>query len=135
MLTLVEIRANCVLDMGCWRWMGELHKGYPVVRVSAAQASVWGVPRGRRLRVYHMAFRHRHGPIPEGLLHLHTCSHSWCTNPDHLYAGTQKDNARDRRAAGNEVKPPSWLGRHLSAEHRRNLSESLKRAHKRGAFK
>lgn len=29
------------------------------------------------------------------LVARHTCDHNWCINPDHLLAGTQRDNILD----------------------------------------
>jgi hypothetical protein len=34
-------------------------------------------------------------PIRPGYYALHTCDHSLCVNPDHLYEGTQSDNLND----------------------------------------
>ncbi len=103
MFTLDEIRANCdSTPSGCWRWLGLLHKGYPAVRVNKAQAEAWGVRYRSRLRVYHMAYAQVHGPMPDGLFHLHSCDNTWCTNPDHIYPGTDKDNAKDRIQAGTQ---------------------------------
>ena len=36
------------------------------------------------------------GPIPDGLLILHTCDNRKCCNPKHLYCGTYTDNNSDR---------------------------------------
>jgi hypothetical protein len=36
-----------------------------------------------------------HGPIAEGLMVCHRCGNHGCVNPDHLYIGTMKENARD----------------------------------------
>jgi hypothetical protein len=33
---------------------------------------------------------------------LHRCDHPWCCNPQHLYLGDHKDNARDRTARNRE---------------------------------
>lgn len=46
--------------------------------------------------------------IPEGMNVLHHCDNPPCINPEHLYLGTQKDNARDmtirNRAGGRYEK-------------------------------
>jgi hypothetical protein len=35
------------------------------------------------------------GPLKGGELVCHKCNNPGCVNPDHLYAGTQKDNMQD----------------------------------------
>jgi hypothetical protein len=40
------------------------------------------------------------GPIPDGLLVLHRCDNPACVRPDHLFLGTDKDNAADREKKG-----------------------------------
>jgi hypothetical protein len=44
------------------------------------------------------------GPIPDGMLVLHTCDNPPCVNPDHLYLGTWKDNMQDRIKRGRNPK-------------------------------
>jgi hypothetical protein len=41
-----------------------------------------------------------YGSISEGLQICHRCDVKLCVNPNHLYAGTGKDNARDREDHG-----------------------------------
>ncbi len=45
---------------------------------------------------HRVAWQIANGHIPAGLLILHKCDNPSCVNPDHLYAGTQKDNVRDK---------------------------------------
>ncbi|WP_394118326.1 HNH endonuclease signature motif containing protein [Xanthobacter lutulentifluminis] len=54
-----------------------------------------------------MAFK---GDIPNGLHVLHRCNTPSCVNPDHLYLGTNLDNAADRIAAGTQARPPRKIG-------------------------
>jgi hypothetical protein len=46
------------------------------------------------------AYTNFYGPIPQGAHILHRCDNKACVNPEHLYCGTDKDNARDRVARG-----------------------------------
>lgn len=82
---------------GCWEWQGRCHKGYPKVPRSVDRSRI-----GHRA-MYAMCV----GPIPCGLHILHTCDNRRCINPEHLYAGTNADNARDRverrRARGGSM--------------------------------
>jgi hypothetical protein len=54
-----------------------------------------GYGRYGQKTAHRMSYEIAHGSIPDGLMICHTCSNRRCVNPNHLYAGTAKDNARD----------------------------------------
>lgn len=70
---------------GCHEWTGDLDKG-GYGRLTRKGAS------NRAHRASYEAFV---GPIEKGKLVLHHCDNRKCINPEHLYVGDYKDNARD----------------------------------------
>ena len=54
---------------------------------------------------HHFAYKESNGEIPNGKYVLHKCDNPWCVNPEHLYLGDYKQNARDReqRNRGNHA--------------------------------
>lgn len=76
----------------CWLWTGSKDEnGY-------GRLGSWGGPT--RLRAYRLAYEMEYGPIPAGMVMLHSCDVPACVRPSHLTFGTQADNARDRDAKG-----------------------------------
>ncbi len=76
----------------CIEWQGSYDtKGYGRVKI-----------RGKSYKAHRLAYEKEHGPIPDGLFICHRCGNPACVNPEHLYAGTQKQNMRDRELHGRQ---------------------------------
>lgn len=85
-----------VAASGCWEWTGTTNRqGYGVVGLFIDGRPI-GIPAPR------LQWMHSHGPIPDGLVIMHTCDNPPCINPDHLALGTQASNLTDMRAKGRE---------------------------------
>lgn len=71
---------------GCHEYQGSINnRGYGKFR--------W---EGKQVLAHRASYERKNGSIPEGKLICHTCDNRKCINPNHLYAGTYGDNARDR---------------------------------------
>lgn len=74
----------------CWRWNGCTDKdGYPLVMF-----------RGKSYRANRVALILAGRAASDDQMACHTCGNAWCVNPSHIYAGTAKENARDKIAHG-----------------------------------
>lgn len=83
------MRDDCIIWKGYKRDGG---KGYGTTTVS-----------GGRLKYAHrIAWEKEKGPVPEGLMVLHTCDTPPCVNVEHLFLGTQKDNMEDKVRKGRQ---------------------------------
>ena len=71
---------------GCWDWQGRNSAKYPQLSVG----------KGHFISIHRLSWMLHKGPIEDKLFVLHTCDNCRCSNPDHLYLGTQKENNRDR---------------------------------------
>lgn len=77
----------------CWEWQGaDNGAGYGYVRIGS-----------KAFLAHRLAYASVHGPIPDGLLVLHSCDNRRCCNPRHLRAGTYADNMRDAIERGRWV--------------------------------
>lgn len=74
----------------CWGWSGYTRDGYGVL----------GIGRSQQEKAHRFSYELHKGPIPAGLHVLHRCDNPPCTNPDHLFLGTQADNQADMVAKG-----------------------------------
>jgi len=75
-------------ESGCWIWMGGTNEnGYGIFGVGTRKQGV--------IKAHRFSWAHKNGLIPEGAKILHECGVEACVNPDHLYAGTMKQNTAD----------------------------------------
>jgi hypothetical protein len=49
---------------------------------------------------HRMAWEASNGPIPDGMILMHTCDNPPCCNPEHLKLGTRAENNKDRAKKG-----------------------------------
>lgn len=78
-------------NSGCWIWLGWLSAdGYGVF-------SYWDQDRGKILsvRAHRFSYKLSHGSLPKGRCICHRCDTPLCVNPDHLFAGTNRENQID----------------------------------------
>lgn len=80
-------------NSGCWLWLGALDKdGYGHICTGGRKSTPIGAHRASLM----LAGR----DIPKGMNVLHHCDVACCVNPDHLYVGTQINNAADMLRRG-----------------------------------
>lgn len=102
-----------VIRDGCWGWSGaRMHYGYPQLAPLKSKRAKRSKTAGEApLRGHRVSWELHNGPIPEGKLVLHKCDNTICTNPDHLYLGTQTENTKDAWDRGRRK-----TKRHYSAD-------------------
>ncbi len=82
-------------DLGCFVWAGSRRVGY------GALWNGWQMEGAHRV-----SWALTYGPVPPGKHVLHTCDNRACTTPEHLYLGTDVENARDRVDRGRAANGP-----------------------------
>lgn len=91
----------------CWEWpkSRNVQTGYGQFMATVdGERKLFTAPRA--------SFEIFKGPIPEGLCACHKCDNHGCFNPDHLFAGTQKENVQDMIDKGRSklgTRPPGWV--------------------------
>lgn len=70
----------------CWNWTG------PTCKETRYGIFNW---RGGKIKAHRVAYEMSKGPIPSGLLVMHSCDNRLCVNPAHLSCGTNLDNMHD----------------------------------------
>ena len=86
---------------GCWGWTGTKNKGYGAL--SNRNGREFSPEKAHRI-----SYEQHYGEIPIGMYICHKCDNPECTNPNHLFLGTAKDNSMDCSAKGR-LNPKSLL--------------------------
>lgn len=69
---------------GCWLWYGHKKNGYG------------SIGKGAKMYYAHrISYTIANGAIPNGLCICHRCDNPLCTNPQHLFAASQRSNSLD----------------------------------------
>lgn len=101
---------------GCHIWTAATCKGY-------GRFTYQGV----FFLAHRASYMVHHGPIPDGMVVRHTCDTPRCINPDHLVAGTPKDNVRDMWDRGRANPNPDLPHRRGEKANGAKLTEELVR--------
>ena len=102
-------------ESGCWLWTGRYGpRNYGQIRVS-----------GHEWRAHRLSWVLFCGPIPGDLSVLHKCDVPSCVNPDHLYLGTEQDNADDAVARSRLITAGLTSDQAAEIRRRRAAGETL----------
>jgi hypothetical protein len=124
-MTLAEIYKNCteLPWSGCWIWQKAITRaGYAVMGHN-----------GKMKYVHRISAQLSTNLTLDGLVVCHTCDTPSCVNPDHLFAGTQKENMQDAKRKGRTSKCGN--GKRGDQTHLSKLdSETVKRLRQMGSL-
>jgi len=105
-------RPNSILGALLSRFWSKTKLGYNGCVLWTADISVGGYGRfqidNKLCQSHRISYEMVYGPIPEGLIVMHTCDVRACVNPAHLCLGTTDDNNRDMFAKGRSPRPAGF---------------------------
>lgn len=86
-------------ERGCRLWSGAILKsGYGSAYIGSRSDNT-----RKRVRAHRLVWELHHGPIPGGMLVMHSCDRPLCCAIEHLSLGTDSDNMQDMVAKGRAV--------------------------------
>lgn len=101
----------------CWNWIGAKGQwGYGRFRLGGALG-------GGHVSPHRFVYEEFVGPIPRGLLIMHSCDNPACVNPKHLKPGTCTENASDAARKGRMGGRPT---RRLSDQEKSEIMKLFK---------
>lgn len=104
---------------GCWDWKGHFDKnGY-------SQVHGYNGKRYVPLKAHRVSYEIHKGEIPKGKVVCHSCDNPRCTNPDHLWIGTSKENSEDEVKKGRSSKGEDRYNARFREEDIREIRKRL----------
>lgn len=104
-------------SVGCLIWSSALDKdGYGLFQVSGRVT----------VRAHRWAYERAHGLLEPGQVVRHACDMPSCVNPEHLSAGSMRDNMRDMKERGRDAARRT-SGHHAAKMTQEKVDEMLAR--------
>jgi len=88
--TLQRFESKFVKTDNCWLWKNPCKDGYGKFWIN-----------GKKIKASRASYILYKENISAELSANHTCNNPRCVNPEHIYAGTHKENMKDMLIAGN----------------------------------
>ncbi|WEU68275.1 HNH homing endonuclease [Escherichia phage vB_Ec_Tarrare] len=101
---------DCILHTGC-----TTKGGYGLTHLN-----------GKTMLAHRVAYIKAKGAVPDGMVIMHTCDTPLCVNPEHLKAGTQRENRIDcvTKGRANPAKGEKHYGARLTEDIVREIRTS-----------
>lgn len=91
---MITYEAHVTRTQNCWGWKGSKNPG------GYGKITVRIDGKATTISAHKLSYQVHKGDVTSGLSVLHKCDNPCCTNPDHLFLGTHKNNMEDKIAKG-----------------------------------